>query len=429
MTDLDEKVIYTLKRMIRTLVGECSMMRFSKISYSVVIALSVILTVDLTILFAQTNDAPTSEEANPSNNTNKSDTAAKIELKPEDSVSPRPTGNVDPATKVELQQLFNELRKEYLDTRAESVNWWLEFIAIVLAFFGIVIVVVSFLGFQEFKRLRTEAKEDTNEIKNHLSEVLRSAAELEEVREKAEIGEIGARSDEAIQNMRETLSAEVFATLFSDAEFEKILQDFEQIRNLSFVDRAMVDAYKLQKDGKIKESTQKWRSVANIVSGIDENLAARAWGSVGYLLSEQGWVEKAIFAYDKAIKMKTDYAEAYYNRGRQKVKSGQYLDGIKDLDEAINLNFGEAKVYVVRGIANFELGKRDDAFTDFDRAIYIKPDYPNAHAIRGQTKARLNDTVGAKVDFQNALGLAKEQGEKDLIDAIERDLYELNERG
>ena len=107
----------------------------------------------------------------------------------------------------------------------------------------------------------------------------------------------------------------------------------------------------------------------------------------------------------------------------------QYLDGMDDLDKAINLNlnFDEAKVYVVRGIARFELGKRDDAFTDFDRAIHIKPDYPNAHAIRGESKAKSNDIPGAKVDFQNALGLAKEQGEKELIEAIEKSLQELNE--
>ena len=56
----------------------------------------------------------------------------------------------------------------------------------------------------------------------------------------------------------------------------KILRDFEQIPNLSFVDKAMVEAYKLQKDDRIEEAVQKWRSIATIVDEADKNLAARA---------------------------------------------------------------------------------------------------------------------------------------------------------
>ena len=403
------------------------MIRFSKVWCWVVIAGIAMLAAGITILFAQTNNTTVSEEANPSNDTNTGDTAAKIELKPEDSVPSSPMGNADPATKVELQQLFNELRKEYLDTRAESINWWLEFVAIVLAFFGIVIVVVSFLGFQEFKRLRAEAKEDTNEIKNHLSEVLRSAAELEEVREKAEIGETEAKSEEVIRNMRETLSAEVFVTLFNDEEFEKVLQDFEQIPNLSFVDKAMVTAYRLQKDGKITEAIQKWRSIANIVDEVDKNLTARAWSSVGYLLSEEELVEEAISAYDKAIEMRADYADAYYKRGTQRISLEQYLPAMKDFDQAINLNLDKANVYIGRGIARLELGKRDDAFADLNHAISIEPDYASAYAVRGEAKVYENDIQGAKSDFQHALDLAKKQDKSELRVNIEERLRELNE--
>ena len=64
------------------------MIQFSKVWSCVVIVLVVILTVNLTILSAQTNDAPISEETNPPNDTNKGDTAAKIELQQEDSTSP-----------------------------------------------------------------------------------------------------------------------------------------------------------------------------------------------------------------------------------------------------------------------------------------------------------------------------------------------------
>ena len=403
------------------------MTRFSKMWYWIVVAAVLILAAGITTLFAQTNEAPVTEETKPHDNANEVEPVPKVEPQQENPAVGSSIVNLDPSIRIEYQQLFNDLRKEYLDTRAASVEWWLTFVTIIIGLLALFLALLGFLGLQEFKRLKAEAKTDADEIKKHLTEVLDSMAKFERVKAEAESNEIGTKSSDAIQNTRETLSAEVFATLSSDEEFEKGLRDFEQIPNLSFIDKAMVEAYKLQKDGKITEAIQKWRSIANIVDEVDKNLAARAWSSVGYLFSEQEQAEDAISAYDKAIEMKSDYADAYYNRGRQRVKSGQYLDGMDDLDKAINLNFDEAKVYVVRGIARFELGKHDDAFTDYDRAIYMKPDYPNAHAIRGEAKAKSNDIPGAKVDFQNALGLAKEQGEKELIEAIEKSLQELNE--
>ena len=365
---------------------------------------------------------PVSEETKPLDTTNKVDPVTKVDPQQEVPASNSPDVNIDPSDRVELQQLFNDLRKEYLDTRDGTINWWLQFITIVLAFFGIVVVVLGYFGIQEFKKLKAEAESDADEIKVHLSKVLESRAELERVREEAE-----TESDEAMQRTRETFSAEEFATLSGDEEFEKVLQDFEQIPNLSFIDKATVEAYKLQKAGKITEATQKWRSIAIIVDENDKNLAARAWNSVGYLLSEQKRAEDAISAYDKATAMKADYAEAYYKRGTQRINLEQYQPAIDDFDRAIKLNLDKADVYIDRGIARFELDQHDDAFADFDRAIYIKPDYAAAHAIRGDAKVALNDIEGAKVDFQNALGLAKEQGEKELIDEIEKDLQELNE--
>lgn len=403
------------------------MLRFSGIWYWVLIVVVVILAAGITILFGETNDVPVLDEMSSPDTLNEVDPVTEVELQPEDPALRGTTVDVDPSAKVEFQQLFNDLRKEYLDTRAKSVDWWLEFIGILLTLFAVLIAIAGYIGFREFRRLRDEAERDANEIRSHLSKVLESGAELERVREGTETSVVKTESDEAIQRTRETLSAEVFATLSDDEEFEIVMQDFEQIPNLSVIDKTIVDAYRLQRDNRIKEAIQKWRSVATIVGETDKDLAARAWSSVGYLLSDIELVEKAVSAYNKAVEMKADYADAYYNRGVQRINLEQYLLALEDFNRAINLNFDKAKVYVDRGIAIFELGKHDDAFTEFDKAISMEPDYPNAQTIRGEAKAKLNDIVGAKADFQNALGLAKEQGEEDLIAAIEERLQELNE--
>ena len=403
------------------------MIRFSGVWYWVLIIVVVILAASITALFGETNDVPVVEEASSSDTLKEEDPVTEVELQPKDSASRGPTVNVDPAAEVELQELFNDLRKEYLDIRAKSVDWWLEFIAIVLAFFTVLIAIAGYIGFREFRRLRDEAESNANEIRSHLSNVLESGAELERVREEAGISEAKVESDEAIRNTRETLSAEVFAMLSNDQEFEKALQDFEQIPNLTFVDKAMIEAYKLQKDDKIKEAIQKWRSVANIVGETDKDLAARAWNSAGYLLSESELVEKAVSAYDKAIELKTDYADAYYNRGVQRINLEQYLPAMEDFDRVIKLNLNKANAYVGRGVARLELGERDDAFIDFNNAISIDPDYASAYAVRGEAKVFENDITGARSDFQYALDLAEKLGKSELRIVIEERLQELNE--
>ena len=55
----------------------------------------------------------------------------------------------------------------------------------------------------------------------------------------------------------------------------------------------------------------------------EANLAV-AFFSIGYLLSETGEAEKSVSAYDLALLLKPDYAEAYNNRGGVKKDLGQY---------------------------------------------------------------------------------------------------------
>ena len=82
---------------------------------------------------------------------------------------------------------------------------------------------------------------------------------------------------------------EIIENLSDPAQAGKIDETLqEELRNteLSFIDRAIINAYLLQQDGKIAEAIEKWRSLANITEGLDNELASHAWLSVGSLLSE-----------------------------------------------------------------------------------------------------------------------------------------------
>ena len=102
------------------------------------------------------------------------------------------------------------------------------------------------------------------------------------------------------------------------ASVEKVVRNVERNSKASFFDKAIANAYRFQVDGRIDEALQKWRDIANHAEGHDNDLAARAWFSIGYLHNEEGRGEQALSAYDKAIHLDGDYVAAYYNRGRTK---------------------------------------------------------------------------------------------------------------
>ena len=426
------------------------MIRFSKIWCCLVIVVSVILVADLNILLAQTNDSPDSEKTNPSDSTQEVDPATKVEI---DNKSPKiiPTERTEPILSVEVQRRFNELEREYLNDRADYIDMWLALIAIVLTFFAVVIAIAGYIGFREFRRLRDEASQ-------HVAEIRKDKAE----------------SNELMQNMRQKGNAEVFDMLAGSEEFGENLRDLLQNSELSVIDKAIADASMLQQNRAIEDAIEKWCSIANIVEETDSDLAARAWFSVGYLYSQEGEPEKAIPAYDKAIYLRPDYAEAYNNRGASNGKLGQYDAAITDLNKAIILDPNDAEAYYNRGIVHFTSDEYESAYADFDEAIRLKPTHTGALINRGSSSARLgqydaaitdldkaiildpddaqayynracmklllgassaasvnfDESIhfeNAKSDFQTALDLAIQQGLTELITIIEEQLHELND--
>ena len=162
----------------------------------------------------------------------------------------------------------------------------------------------------------------------------------------------------------------------------------------SAIDQAVAAAVLLQRQGDIGEAIEKWRAVANVVDGTDKETGARAWFSVGYLIDsdERYNLEAVIDAYDKAIRLEPDYAEAYNNRG----------------------------------IAKNNLGRHEEAIADYDEAIRLKPDYTMAYNNRGKTNALLNRTDEARQDFETAITFARDAGNEALARDAKRALKKLS---
>lgn len=129
----------------------------------------------------------------------------------------------------------------------------------------------------------------------------------------------------------------------------------------------------------------------------DDSLGFAGFGAYG----------KALFYLDGAIKLKPDYAEAYYLRGHVKSQIGEYNDSILDLNTAINLKSNFIKAYEERFKVNYNLDRLLEAISDINKVISLTPkDTANSHlnfVNRAHVKKDVGDYLGAIADFDKVL--------------------------
>jgi tetratricopeptide (TPR) repeat protein len=144
---------------------------------------------------------------------------------------------------------------------------------------------------------------------------------------------------------------------------------------------------------------------------------------LGHLLN--GEDDKALINFDKAIRMKDDYALAYHDRAGIKRRLGDFNGALYDYKTAVNItehfplaynNMGSVKMvlgdfdgaiadfstsieqnsayflaYNNRGYAHYQLGKLDTAMVDFSKAIELKPGFMEAQLNKSSVFAKRNE--------------------------------------
>ena len=115
--------------------------------------------------------------------------------------------------------------------------------------------------------------------------------------------------------------------------------------------------------------------------------------------------EDAITAYNEAIQLQPDFANAYVNRGLAKEKLGQHESAITDYSSAIKIDPTLAGAYNNRGSVQRRLGQHFLALEDLSNAIQLDPHYVKAYVNRGNAKNSLGHPNEALEDFNTALDL------------------------
>ncbi len=336
-------------------------------------------------------------------------------------VQPAPASDksgIDNTTDVEIQRRFDELqrellddRREFLDKRSKDVDWWLTAIIIFLTFFAIIVAIIGIFGFQRFREIEKEARQSVEALKEQEKQAGLTVEEIEAKHEKAE-------------SLLKDMNAET--THNNPDKASEVVKTVQQNPAASLIDRARADAISLQQQGKVEEAIEKWRSIAKVAEGVDSQLQARAWFSVGYLHGQEDHWKEAINAYNESIRLRPDNAVAYSNRGVAKRNLGQYKAALTDSNKAIKLDPDNAAAYNNRGYAKTNLGQYEEALTDSNKAIKLDPDNAAAYDTRGVAKAGLGRLNEAREDYQKALALAQESGNEALIAEVQRNLSQLD---
>jgi tetratricopeptide (TPR) repeat protein len=155
------------------------------------------------------------------------------------------------------------------------------------------------------------------------------------------------------------------------------------------------------------------KQVDNYLEKIDElmlNLGL-AYYHRGLACRELGNYHEAIFDFDRAISVNSNYSSAYLERGQVYQKMGDYRQAIENYNMVVKRNPKDAMAYCERSSAYIGLEFFPLAIMDCNKAIELNPKYAKAYAERGKSYQELGDPAKAIENFKIAAGLGSQQAQ------------------
>ena len=102
---------------------------------------------------------------------------------------------------------------------------------------------------------------------------------------------------------------------------------------------------------------------------------AEAYYNMGIALKNKGDLEAAINSYKKALEIKPDYVEAYFNIGNILKSKSDLEAAIDSYKKALEIKPDHAEAYYNMGIALKDTGDLEAAIDSYKKVLEIKPDY------------------------------------------------------
>jgi tetratricopeptide (TPR) repeat protein len=132
---------------------------------------------------------------------------------------------------------------------------------------------------------------------------------------------------------------------------------------------------------------------------------AEDYVETGYKYAYEGNYAQALKSYDRAIKLETKFAKAYYNRAHVKYNLQDYKGVVEDCRKALEFNPALTDAYFNMAVAKYQLQDFESAISYFDKSLEHKPKDGETYCWRGMAKFKLNKRNEACQDWQMARSL------------------------
>ncbi|MDB9864718.1 tetratricopeptide repeat protein [Candidatus Thioglobus sp.] len=102
---------------------------------------------------------------------------------------------------------------------------------------------------------------------------------------------------------------------------------------------------------------------------------AEAYYNMGIALKDNGNLDAAIDSYKKALEIKPDYVGAYFNTGNILKDKGDLVAAIDSYKKALEIKPDYAEAYNNMGLTLKDKGDLEEAINSYKKALEINPDY------------------------------------------------------
>jgi len=161
-----------------------------------------------------------------------------------------------------------------------------------------------------------------------------------------------------------------------------------------------------------------------VVAAFDEAIKLNsdfdeAWYARGLALIWQGQYQAAVESFKKATEISPNFYQAWRERGEALYSLKRYTEALASVDKAIAINPKDFVLYLLRGELLQELERDAEAVEAYSQAIKIKP-HQFAYNNRGITRKKLGDYKGAIADYNKAIKINEKLAESYLSRGLAR---------
>lgn len=146
-------------------------------------------------------------------------------------------------------------------------------------------------------------------------------------------------------------------------------------------------------------------SLSLIISHVNRAAEALALYDEANQLIDRGQYQEAIAAFDAALDIKPNFAEAWADRGYAVGQLGQHQEKFSSCDRALLLDSQLTEAWNCRGLARHSLEQYEEAINDYEEALRINPNFSAAWYNKGESLLQIQQQRAALIALNEAINI------------------------